>query len=89
VLRTALDARRLGHEVTVVEAGCRVIDIDGSLAAAWSQGGARHSLGMMPRRRCDKGPWAAPNRPFVTGQTGAEILLTNRSLATCKTHASL
>ena len=37
VLRTALDARRLGYEVTVVESGCRGIDIDGSLATAWSQ----------------------------------------------------
>ena len=37
VLRTALDARRLGYEVTVVEAGCRGIDVDGSLAAAWSR----------------------------------------------------
>jgi nicotinamidase/pyrazinamidase len=37
VLRTALDARRLGYSVTVVESGCRGIDIDGSLAAAWSR----------------------------------------------------
>jgi nicotinamidase/pyrazinamidase len=37
VLRTALDARRLGYEVAVVESGCRGIDIDGSLAAAWSR----------------------------------------------------
>lgn len=37
VLRTALDARRLGYNVTVVESGCRGIDIDGSLAAAWSR----------------------------------------------------
>lgn len=34
---TALDARRLGFEVTVIEAGCRGIDVDGSLAAAWKQ----------------------------------------------------
>lgn len=37
VLHTALDARRLGYSVTVVEAGCRGIDVDGSLAAAWAQ----------------------------------------------------
>ena len=37
VLRTALDGRRLGYNVTVVESGCRGIDIDGSLAAAWSR----------------------------------------------------
>ncbi len=41
VLRTALDARRLGYEVTVVEAGCRGIDVDGSLAAAWSRMAAK------------------------------------------------
>lgn len=34
VLRTALDARALGYGVTVVEAGCRGIDTDGSVAAA-------------------------------------------------------
>jgi len=37
VLNTALDARRLGYDVTVVEAGCRGIDTHGSLAAAWAQ----------------------------------------------------
>lgn len=37
VLHTALDARRLGYSVTVVEAGCRGIDVDGSLEAAWAQ----------------------------------------------------
>lgn len=37
VLNTALDARTLGYEVTVVEAGCRGIDTDGSLATAWAQ----------------------------------------------------
>lgn len=37
VLHTALDARTLGYEVTVVESGCRGIDTDGSLAAAWTQ----------------------------------------------------
>ncbi len=35
VAYSALDARRLGFEVTVIEAGCRGIDIAGSLAAAW------------------------------------------------------
>jgi eukaryotic-like serine/threonine-protein kinase len=34
---SALDARRLGFEVTVIEAGCRGIDVAGSLAAAWKQ----------------------------------------------------
>jgi nicotinamidase/pyrazinamidase len=37
VLHTALDGRRLGYDVTVVEAGCRGIDLNGSLAAAWKQ----------------------------------------------------
>lgn len=37
VLHTALDARTLGYEVTVVEAACRGINTDGSLAAAWKQ----------------------------------------------------
>ncbi|MFM7183836.1 MAG: bifunctional nicotinamidase/pyrazinamidase [Planctomycetota bacterium] len=37
VLHTALDARRLGYEVTVIEAGCRGIDLDGSLAEAWKR----------------------------------------------------
>jgi len=37
VLHTALDARRLGYETTVVESGCRGIDTNGSLAAAWDQ----------------------------------------------------
>jgi len=35
VAYSALDARRLGFEVTVIEAGCRAIDVQGSLAAAW------------------------------------------------------
>ena len=35
VLHTALDGRALGYDVTVIEAGCRAIDHDGSLAAAW------------------------------------------------------
>ncbi len=34
---SALDARRLGFAVTVIEDGCRAIDVDGSLAAAWEQ----------------------------------------------------
>jgi len=37
VLHTALDARRLGYEVTVIEPGCRGIDRDGSLAEAWTR----------------------------------------------------
>ncbi len=41
VLRTALDARRLGYSVTVVESGCRGIDVDGSLAAAWNRMAAK------------------------------------------------
>lgn len=37
VLHTSLDARSLGYDVTVIEAGCRGIDRDGSLADAWSR----------------------------------------------------
>jgi nicotinamidase/pyrazinamidase len=37
VAYSALDARRLGFEVTIIEAGCRGIDVGGSLAAAWKQ----------------------------------------------------
>jgi serine/threonine protein kinase len=37
VAYSALDARRLGFEVTVIGAGCRGIDVGGSLAAAWRQ----------------------------------------------------
>lgn len=37
VAYSAIDARRLGFDVTVVEEGCRGIDLDGSLDAAWSQ----------------------------------------------------
>jgi nicotinamidase/pyrazinamidase len=33
---TALDARAAGFEVTVIEDACRAIDLDGSLARAWS-----------------------------------------------------
>jgi nicotinamidase/pyrazinamidase len=32
---TALDARKLGFEAAVIEDGCRAIDAQGSLAAAW------------------------------------------------------
>ena len=34
---TALDARASGFGVTVHESACRGIDLNGSLAAAWSQ----------------------------------------------------
>lgn len=37
VLHTALDGRRLGYEVTVIESGCRGIDVAGSLATAWNR----------------------------------------------------
>lgn len=37
VLHTALDARGLGYEVTVVESGCRGIDLNGSVADAWAR----------------------------------------------------
>ena len=37
VAYTALDARRLGFEVTVIDAGCRGMDVNGSVAAAWQQ----------------------------------------------------
>ncbi len=33
---SAIDARRLGFDVVVIEAGCRAIDLSGSLAAAWA-----------------------------------------------------
>jgi len=33
---SAVDARRLGFEAVVVEAGCRAIDLAGSLDAAWA-----------------------------------------------------
>ncbi len=33
---TAMDARRLGFEVAVAEDACRAIDLEGSLAAAWT-----------------------------------------------------
>jgi nicotinamidase/pyrazinamidase len=37
VLWSTLDARAAGFEATVVEDGCRAIDRDGSLEAAWGQ----------------------------------------------------
>ena len=37
VLHTALDARALGYQVTVVESGCRGIDLDGAVADAWNR----------------------------------------------------
>ncbi len=37
VAYSALDARRLGFEVTVIEAACRGIDVGGSLNASWQQ----------------------------------------------------
>ena len=37
VAYSALDARRLGFDVTVIEGACRGIDVDGSLAMAWQQ----------------------------------------------------
>jgi nicotinamidase/pyrazinamidase len=33
---SAVDARRLGFDTVLVEAGCRAIDLSGSLAAAWA-----------------------------------------------------
>jgi nicotinamidase/pyrazinamidase len=53
VLHTAIDARSLGYAVTVVESACRGIDVDGSLAAAWSRmtaAGVRRT-------------WTAPSHP--------------------------
>ena len=38
---TALDARRDGFEVSVVEDACRAIDLNGSLARAWEQMAAK------------------------------------------------
>lgn len=37
VLNTALDARSLGYEVTVIESGCRGINAQGSLDRAWAE----------------------------------------------------
>jgi nicotinamidase-related amidase len=39
---SAMDARKLGFEVRVIERACRGIDLDGSLAAArrqWAEAG--------------------------------------------------
>jgi nicotinamidase/pyrazinamidase len=36
VYYSAVDARRLGFDAVVIEAGCRAIDLSGSLAAAWT-----------------------------------------------------
>jgi nicotinamidase/pyrazinamidase len=33
---SAVDARRLGFDTVLVEAGCRAIDLAGSLDAAWA-----------------------------------------------------
>jgi nicotinamidase/pyrazinamidase len=33
---SAIDARRLGFDTIVIDAGCRAIDLNGSLAAAWT-----------------------------------------------------
>jgi nicotinamidase-related amidase len=37
ILHTALDARALGYGVTVMESGCRGIDLNGSVAEAWGR----------------------------------------------------
>ncbi|WP_410001726.1 bifunctional nicotinamidase/pyrazinamidase [Singulisphaera sp. GP187] len=37
VAYSAIDACRLGFEVTVIENACRGIDVEGSLAASWQQ----------------------------------------------------
>lgn len=36
VYYSAVDARRLGFDAVVIESGCRAIDLNGSLAAAWT-----------------------------------------------------
>jgi nicotinamidase/pyrazinamidase len=36
VYYSAVDARRLGFDTVLIEAGCRAIDLAGSLAAAWA-----------------------------------------------------
>ena len=38
---TAIDARKAGFEVYVIEDACRAIDLNGSLAAAWQQMAAK------------------------------------------------
>jgi nicotinamidase/pyrazinamidase len=37
VFYSAADARRLGFDTVVIEAGCRAIDLAGSLDAAWTE----------------------------------------------------
>jgi nicotinamidase/pyrazinamidase len=37
VYYSAIDARRLGFDTVLVEAGCRAIDLAGSLDAAWAE----------------------------------------------------
>ena len=37
VYYSAVDARRLGFDVVLIEAGCRAIDLAGSLDAAWAE----------------------------------------------------
>jgi nicotinamidase/pyrazinamidase len=37
VAYSALDARKLGFEVTVIEHACRGVDVAGSLHSAWEQ----------------------------------------------------
>jgi eukaryotic-like serine/threonine-protein kinase len=37
VAYSAIDARRLGFRVTVIEDACRAIDVEGSLDAAWAE----------------------------------------------------
>jgi nicotinamidase/pyrazinamidase len=36
VYYSAVDARRLGFDTVLIEAGCRAIDLAGSLDAAWA-----------------------------------------------------
>ncbi|HMH96344.1 MAG TPA: isochorismatase family protein, partial [Bradyrhizobium sp.] len=36
VYYSAMDARRLGFDTVIIEAGCRAIDLAGSLGAAWA-----------------------------------------------------
>jgi nicotinamidase/pyrazinamidase len=36
VYYSAVDARRLGFDAMLIEAGCRAIDLSGSLEAAWA-----------------------------------------------------
>jgi nicotinamidase/pyrazinamidase len=36
VYYSAIDARQLGFDTVIIEAGCRAIDLAGSLDAAWA-----------------------------------------------------